>query len=265
MRAIKALFSGIVGASILFLLCTLIFSLIKIIYLVANKDLLISRGNIALVTVILVLIGFIYGIRSYLKGNTYTKSLALNWNNFLLDFIISAIIAFIVFIILKYIYRAALPLYALLLFFIIGIILFYPFSGFVSFLLLKQKAQHRVRNKYWAFILNPVFVVIYLWLFGMILYNAVYVPCAVTILGVDKNPFTANTINLGIPYGSRLVSIDNNPIVSINEVKSYLSSMESTKEVSIETEDQIYHLKTYMVEDKRLTGLLLKQEYCARE
>ena len=99
----------------------------------------------------------------------------------------------------------------------------------------------------------------------MVVYNSVYVPCGVSVIGIDKNVYTSNTRNLGISANERIIAIDNVKITSLQDVREYIASLESTKEVSVETTKNIYLVKTYQVDDKRYMGLLLKEQVCNRE
>jgi PDZ domain-containing secreted protein len=85
------------------------------------------------------------------------------------------------------------------------------------------------------------------------------------VIGVDKNIYTGNTRHLGINSDDRVIAIDGVAITSLQDVKDYMNSLESTKEVNVETLNTTYFVKTYQVDGKRYMGLLLKEQICPRE
>jgi PDZ domain-containing secreted protein len=89
------------------------------------------------------------------------------------------------------------------------------------------------------------------------------VPCGVSVIGIDKNAYTGNTRNLGISPDDRIIAIDGVNVVSLQEVRDYMNSLDVTKEVTVETVNKTYLVKTYQIDGKRYMGLLLKEEVCA--
>jgi hypothetical protein len=163
-----------------------------------------------------------------------------------------------------------IPSGTIYVFFVVTFVLFYAFSALISNIhhhVTDKKRRHKLKKSTiaLAIIFNPIFVLIYLWLFSMVVYNSVYVPCGVSVVGVDKNVYTGNTRNLDISPDDRIIAIDGHRIISLQDVRAYMNSLESTKEVQVETVNNTYLVKTYSVDGKRYMGLLLKEEACPRE
>jgi len=161
-----------------------------------------------------------------------------------------------------------IPSSTIYIFFFASFILFYAFSALISNIHHHvAKKQHKKIKKstiFLAIVFNPIFVLIYLWLFSMVVYNSIYVPCGVSVIGVDKNIYTGNTRNLGITPDDRIIAIDGIRIISLQDVREYLGSLQSTKEVTVDTVNKTYLVKTYKVDGNRYMGLLLKEQVCER-
>jgi hypothetical protein len=228
--------------------------------------LLFSVYNLGTVLAIAIILGLAYGIRSYLKKNPNFKLFKLKWNIFWTDIITSVIFGVGTYLLLKYVYGIRLTWKGTLLLFVILMVMFYAFSAvFSTYLEHKKKKKNHLKNVILIILFNPVFVMIYLGLFAMIIYNTYYIPCGVTIVDIDKNMYTANTANLGIIPGEKIVSIDGIEIGSLYNIKEHINSLESTKQIVVETDENIYYVRTYMKDKNRYMGLILKQEYCAKE
>ena len=144
-------------------------------------------------------------------------------------------------------------------------LLMYPFCALTStYFTIKRFKKHSKRN-FLTILFNPIFVMIYFWLFIIVAYNSVYVPCGVSIMGVDNNRFTVNTQSLDISFGEKLLKIDDAEVKSLNDVRNYINGLEMTKEVVVETEKGIYYIKTYNQGSNKFMGLLLSQAYCERQ
>jgi len=264
----KSLLSGIIGAGIFLMLGIFAFAIAKIIYLIIDKDLLLSKFNIISILALFMFVGFIYGISSFIRKNSYRKLLKLTWTNFLTDLIISVVLSFIGYLILRYSLNIGIGIKSLILGIIVLFITCYLFSAILANYLTPKRLRiktHKARNMVFFILFNPIFIIIYLWLFSLVAYNSIYVPCTVSIIGIDKNPYTANTLSLGLTSGEKLLSIDNVKINSLQDVKSFTAGLSSTKEVTIETDKGLYYIQTYEVDGKRYMGLLLTQDYCERE
>lgn len=264
-RFFKKFIAGIVGADIFLTLGILVFALVKLFYILSKKDLLISKYNIVITIAIVLLLGFTYGIRSYVKKNNNSKIFKLNKINFFLTLMIALVFSLATYIILKEGFNNDIGVKSVLGMTLLLIMLMYPFSALISTYLIHKKNKKSAKQKILVVIFNPIFIMIYFWLFIIIVYNSIYVPCGVMILGVDHNKYTSSTKNLDIPAGRLLISIDNTQITSLNDVKNYINGLESTKEVFVETEDNIYYIKTYVNGNTKYMGLLLKQVYCERK
>jgi hypothetical protein len=244
------------------------FALAKIIYLILGRDLLLSKFNIIAILVIFMFLGFIYGVSSFARKNSYRKLFKMTWMNFLTDIILSALIAFIGYIFLRYNVGIGIGIKSLIMMFVLLFVLYYLFSSILANYLTPKRSRiktHKARNAVLFILFNPIFIIIYLWLFGIVAYNSIYIPCNVTIIGIEKNPYTANTLGLGIKDGEKILSIDGNIITSLAEVKRYINSLPSTKQVILETDNNLYYIQTYEIDGKRYMGLLLKQDYCERK
>jgi len=266
-KIFMAIFSGIIGAIIFFILSMIAFSVAKIVFLLSNKQMIISLYTIGAVCLAFVIVGFIYGAESYIKKNSLKDAFRLKWRGFFLNVLLTALAFILMHFVLKQNYGLVMrfiPSVGL----ITGLfILFYPFSC-VVFSFKKRMKKHKIRNIFFSILLNPVFILAALWLFIIAAYGALYVPCSVTIMGVDKNPGTIpiNTLSLDISPGQKIVSIDGHKIVKLDDVRSYLNSIGTTKQVLLETEKNYYYVNTYRDQGtgKRYLGLLLRQDYCYR-
>jgi membrane-associated protease RseP (regulator of RpoE activity) len=179
----------------------------------------------------------------------------------------AAILSFGTYLILKFRFLFLISYRSLIMLFVVLFILFYIFSCvFAHFVTAKKRAlkQHKTRNAVLFILFNPFFVMAYLWLFGTIVYSGFYLPCAVTIVGIEKSNLTADTMSLGIQPGEKIVSIDGTQIKTLQDVKNYLNNLTSTKEVLLETEKNVYYVHTYKNGDSRYMGLILGQDYCVR-
>ena len=203
---------------------------------------------------------------AYNKKNHHYKVYTMTGKNFIINLTLTIIFTGYFWYVLR---NKIIPSNTLYLFFCGAFILFYAFSALISnihhHITKKQHKKIKKSTIFFAIVFNPIFILIYLWLFSMVVYNSVYVPCGVSVIGIDKNVYTSNTRNLGISANERIIAIDNVKITSLQDVREYIASLESTKEVSVETTKNIYLVKTYQVDDKRYMGLLLKEQVCNRE
>jgi len=260
------IFHGLKGSAIFFMLGVMFFAFWKIIYMVLSKDLLLSKYIISAVMAAFIILGFIYGIIAYRKKNNHYKMYTMTGKNFIINLILTLIFTGYFWYVLR---NRIVPSNTIYLFFVATFVLFYAFSALISNIhhhITNKRRRHKLKKStiVLAIIFNPIFVLIYLWLFSMVVYNSVYVPCGVSVIGVDKNVYTGNTRNLGITPDERIIAIDGVNIVSLQDVREYMNSLESTKEVAVETLNNTYLIKTYSVDGKRFMGLLLKEEACAR-
>ncbi len=271
LRKLKKLFSnifhGLKGSAIFFMLGVMLFAVLKIIFMILSKDLLLSKYLLAGVMAAFIVVGFIYGTIAYRKKNHHYKMYTMTGKNFIINLILTVIFTGYFWYVLR---NRLIPSGTIYLFFVVTFILFYAFSALISnihYHITEKKKRHKLKKStiFLAVIFNPIFVLIYLWLFSMVVYNAVYVPCGVSVIGVDKNVYTGNTRNLGMTPNDRIIAIDGTQIISLQDVRAYMNSLESTKEVEVETVNKTYLVKTYSVDGKRFMGLLLKEEACARE
>ncbi|MGV8086770.1 MAG: hypothetical protein ACP5N1_04010 [Candidatus Woesearchaeota archaeon] len=260
------IFHGIKGSAIFFMIGVMFFAFYKIIYIVISKDLLLSKYTISAVIGGLIILGFIYGVIAFRKKNHHYKMYTMTKKNFIINLVLTLIFTGYFWYVLR---NRIIPSNTIYLFFIGAFILFYAFSALISNIHHHiSKKQHKKIKKstiFFAIVFNPIFVLIYLWLFSMVVYNSVYVPCGVSVIGIDKNVYTSNTRNLGITTDERIIAIDNINIKSLQDVRAYISSLESTKEVTVETTKNIYLIKTYQVDNRRYMGLLLKERVCVRQ
>jgi hypothetical protein len=270
LRKLKKFFSnifhGLKGSAIFFMLGVMFFALWKLVYMAFSKDLLLSKYTVSGIMAAFIVAGFIYGIIAYRKKNHHYKVYTMTGKNFMINLVLTLIFTGYFWYVLR---NRIIPSTTIYLFFVATFILFYAFSALISNIhhhITDKKRRKKLKKStiFLAIIFNPIFVLIYLWLFSMVVYNSVYVPCGVSVIGVDKNIYTGNTRNLGITADERIIAIDNNKIVSLQDVREYMNSLESTKEVSVETVNKTYLIKTYSVDGKRFMGLLLKEEACAR-
>lgn len=263
---LKTIFSGLIGAGIFFMFSIIAFGTTKIIFLILKRDLIITRYNILAGILLFVLFGFAYGMSSYIKKNSYRKTMTPGWKNITIDVIIALVFTIITYIILKQRYYILLKTRSVLLIFALFLVLFYAFSALLVQIAKPPRTHtHKKRNIFLTILVNPIFVIIFLGLFITVIYNSLYVPCGVTVVGTDKNVNTANTQELDIKTGEKILTIDDVKITSLQDVKRYISSLKTTKEIVLETENNIYYVRTYRSENNRFMGLLLKQEYCPAE
>lgn len=264
-RFFKKLIAGLIGADVFLLIGVMVFALIKLAYILMQKDLLISKYNIGFIIAAFMLLGFIYGVKSYHKRNINSKLFRLNWINFWMALLVALVFSLGTYLILREGFsndigiRSFVGMAAILAF------LMYPFCALLSTYFMLRRFKKKAGRNILAFFFNPVFVMIYFWLFIIVVYNSLYVPCGVAIVGVDNNRYTANTKSLEIPFGEKLLKIDDTNINSLNEVRAYINGLETTKEVVVETEGSIYYIKTYSEGNNKYMGLLLSQAYCERK
>lgn len=260
------LFHGIKGSAIFFMFGVMLFALVKLGYIIASKNLLLSKYILAAVMFGLIIIGFIYGMIAYNKKNHHYKVYSMNKKNFIINLSLTILFTAYFWYVLR---NKVVPSNTLYIFFFGAFILFYAFSALISNIHhhISKKQHKKIKKSTIAFaiIFNPIFVLIYLWLFSMVVYNSIYVPCGVSVIGIDKNVYTSNTRNLGITANERIIAIDSHQITSLQDVREYMNSLESTKEVAVETTDKTYFVKTYQMDGKRYMGLLLKEQVCYRE
>lgn len=264
-RFFKKVTAGLIGADVFLLIGVMVFALIKIAYILMQKDLLISKYTIGLVIAAFLLLGFIYGVRSYNKKNINNKLFRLNWINFWMTLLVSLVFSLGAYLILREGFSNDIGIRSFVSMATILAFLMYPFCALLSTYFMLKRFKNKTKRNILTFLFNPLFVIIYFWLFVIVLYNSVYVPCGVSIVGVDYNKYTANTKNLGITFGERMLKIDDVSINSLNDVRTYINSLETVKEVVVETENNIYYIKTYSEGNKKYIGLLLSQAYCERK
>jgi hypothetical protein len=267
-KFLKTLGAGILGAGIFFMLSIFAFALTKIIYLIAHRDLLLSQLNILVILAVFVIVGFIYGIASFVRKNSYHKVFKIGWTNFLTTVIVAAVFTIIAFFVVKGAFGLTFSYRINAYLFLFMCIMMYVFSSLLAvyFVPKRQRVKgHKGRNLFFMLLFNPIFIMIYLWLFLIVVWNSMYIPCGVVITGVDKNMYTANTANLGIKPGERIMTIDDVKISSLNDVRNYINNLQSSKQVTVETDANLYYVNTYMIGRNRFMGLLLKQAYCERQ
>jgi hypothetical protein len=265
---LKSIFSGLIGIGVFLMLSVFAFAIAKLVFILMKKDLLLSKYNIITTIVLFMFFGFAYGISCYVRNNSYRKLLRLNWITFLLDIILAGIFTFGGILVFKYRYNVLLGINGLIALFVLLFVMFYLFSAIAGNYLRDKKSRiktHKIRNAIFFVLFNPFFIILYLWLFSLIAYNSVYIPCGVTIVGIDKNPNTVNTIGLDIAANERIINIDGVKIASLDDVKRFMNSLTSTREVIVETEKNMYYVKTYEIDGKRYMGFILNQEYCVKD
>jgi len=270
LRKVKKFFGGIFhglkGSAIFFMLGVMFFALWKIVYIIISKDLLLSKYLIGGVMAAFVIIGFIYGVIAYRKKNHHYKTYTMTKKNFIINLVLTLIFTGYFWYVLR---SKIIPSNTIYIFFAIAFVLFYAFSALISSIhhhvAKRQRRKIKKSTILFAIVFNPVFVLIYLWLFSTVVYNSIYVPCGVGVIGVDKNVYTGNTRNLGIGPDERIISIDGIDVQSLQDVRNYMNSLEVTKEVAVETLNNTYFVKTYQIDGKRYMGLLLKEQVCLRQ
>ena len=262
--------AGGIGAVAFFIFSLIAFTVVKLVYRLSDKGLHMSKYNIGAVVAIFIILGFIYGAICYNKRNYYYRLFKTHWSIFLINLVFSAGFAFITYILLKYQFKLSLGVDSFIIVFIVYFILYYLFSALFYHAYIAynstpaKKSSFKKSNWVYIILFNPVFVALFFFIFMAVVYDAIYIPCGVSIVGVDHNINTMNTQNLQIQYGQKLISIDGQPMYSMDQVKYYLNSIESTKEVVVETQDHIYYIQTYDVDGQRYMGLILKEDICRR-
>jgi len=73
------------------MLGVMFFALWKIVYIVLNKDLLLSKYVIAAVMAGFIIMGFIYGTLAYKKKNQHYKTYTMTGKNFLINLVLTII------------------------------------------------------------------------------------------------------------------------------------------------------------------------------
>ena len=263
MKWLKSFGLGLVGSAVFLLVAVMLLAILKVICLVIQQDLLVSKYNIAAVIALFAIAGFIYGVKK--RKTFFSKFFGLSWASFWMAVLVSLVVSLAAYIILKDGFRTMIEPRIFIALLLLTAVLIYPFCALIASYFTIRKTKQEKKRTFWTVAFNPVFAIISLWLFAIVAYNAVYTPCGVVINGIDKNENTASTMNLGIRQGERIVSIDSNPVMSLNDVKRYVDSLDSTKEILVETEDNIYYIKTYSKGNSRYMGLILSQAYCQRE
>lgn len=264
-RFFKRLAAGLIGADVFLVIGVMVFAIIKLIYILLKKDLLVSKYNVGVIIVLFLILGFLYGIRSYHKRNINSKMFKLNWVNFWMTIMVALVFSLGTYIILREGFSNDIGIRSFIGMAIVLTFLMYPFCALVSTYFMIKRFKKNVKRGVLTLIFNPIFVMIYFWLFIIVVYNSLYIPCGVSIVGVDNNKYTANTQNLGISFDERLLKIDDKEITSLNDVRGYINNLETTKEVVVETDKSIYYIKTYNEGNNRYMGLLLAQAYCERK
>ena len=259
------IFHGLKGSAIFFMISIMLFAFLKIIFMVLAKDLLLSKYLIAAIMAAFIIIGFIYGVIAYKKKNNHYKIYTMTGKNFLINLILTLIFTGYFWYVLR---NRIIPSNTIYIFFFVAFILFYAFSALISNIHHHvTKKQHKKIKKStiaFAILFNPIFVLIYLWLFSIVVYNAIYIPCGVSVIGVDKNAYTGNTRNLGIYPDDRIIAIDDVKIISLQGVRDFMNQLDVTKEVKVDTVNNTYLVKTYSLDGRRYMGLLLKEDTCPR-
>ncbi|HYD03231.1 MAG TPA: hypothetical protein VEC16_02935 [Alphaproteobacteria bacterium] len=265
-RGLSHLFHGLKGSAIFFMFAVAFFAFWKIFRMIASKDLLLSKYTIAWIAAGFIVFGFIYGLVAFSKKNHHYKLYTMTGKNFFINLALTLTFTLYFWYVLR---NKVIPSNTIYLFFFVSFVLFYAFSALISNIHhhVSKKQHKKIKKSTIAFavIFNPVFVLIYLWLFSMVVYNSVYVPCGVSVVGIDKNSYTGNTRNLGIGADERIVAIDDHTINSLQDARDYMNSLESTKEVVVETNKQTYLVETYQIDGRRYLGLLLEEKICPRE
>jgi hypothetical protein len=261
------IFHGLKGSAIFFMLGVMFFALWKILYMIISKDLLLSKYIIAGIMAAFIVLGFIYGLIAYKRKNHHYKIYTMTGKNFAINLILTFIFTGYFWYVLR---NRIMPSNTIYIFFFVAFILFYAFSALISNIhhhVTDKKRRKKLKKStiVLAIAFNPIFVLIYLWLFSIVVYNSVYVPCGVSVIGVDKNAYTGNTRNLGISPDDRVISIDDIKVVSLQDVRDFMNTLEATKEVKVDTVNNTYYIKTYSIDGKRFMGLLLKEEVCPRQ
>jgi hypothetical protein len=264
-RFFKKLAAGIIGADVFLVIGILVFALIKLIYILIKKDLLISKYNIALAIAIFLALGFFYGIRTFHKRTINSKLFKLNWINFWMTIMLALVFSLGTYIILREGFNNDIGIRSFIGIVLMLILLMYPFCALLSTYFIVKRFKHKAKRNVLMIMFNPIFITIYFWLFVIVVYNSIYVPCGVSIVGVDGNKYTMNTKSLGFSYGEKLLRIDGVEITSLNDVRNYINGLDATKEVVVETDKSEYYIKTYTVGSNRFMGLLLAQAYCERQ
>jgi hypothetical protein len=265
-RFFSNVFHGLKGSAIFFMLGVMAFAIWKIIYILSSRDLLLSKYLITGIMAAFIVVGFIYGVIAYRKKNYHYKIYTMTRKNFLINLVLTLIFTGYFWYVLR---NKVIPSNTIYIFFAVAFVLFYAFSALISnihhHITRRQHKKIRKSTIFFAIIFNPIFVLMYLWLFSMVIYNSMYVPCGVSVIGIDKNAYTGNTRNLGISADERIIAIDSVEVASLQDVKHYMNSLEVTKEVAVDTVNKTYLIKTYQIDGKRYMGLLLKEEVCARQ
>ncbi len=266
----KTIVSGIIGAVLLLILGLLLFAIVKVIYLVQQNNLLLSPYTIGIILFIFVIIGFVWGVTSFLKKNSLYKIFRWTSARFWIAAMLALLFTIIAYFIAKGTYAITLGFWQFVIMLIILYFLCYGFSAVAVHIYTAYPFTHMARRKTtfkdWLFLVlfNPIFILLYLWLFSIVAYNSMYVPCGVSIVGVDRNVNTINTASLDIVAGQKLISIDNVPIHSLQDVRDYMNSLTTTKEVIVETPSTFYYVKTYEEGSRRYMGLVLTEDICKR-
>lgn len=262
----STIFHGLKGATIFFMLGVMFFALWKIVYIIASKDLLLSKYTIGAVMAAFIIVGFIYGMFAFRKKNHHYKTYTMTKKNFIINLTLTLIFTGYFWYVLR---NRIIPSNTIYLFFAIAFVLFYAFSALISTIHhhVTKKQRHKIKKStiLLAIIFNPVFVLIYLWLFSTVVYSSIYIPCGISVIGVDKNVYTGNTRNLGISPDDRIISIDGTDVKSLQDVRTFMNGLEVTKEVAVETMNNTYFVKTYQIDGKRYMGLLLRESVCPRQ
>ncbi|MFA5797210.1 MAG: hypothetical protein WC916_04200 [Candidatus Woesearchaeota archaeon] len=266
----KTFLAGLIGAVLFAIIGLFAFSLLKLFYLLSQKNLLISKYTILAVFAILALVGFVYGTISFAKRNRYYDIFSMSVGRIVVTILIACVMTVIGYLLLKSQFSLALRFWPVLVIFAVFCVLLYGFSAVAVSIYnsypFTRVARKRTHARHWILLtlLNPIFILLYFWLFGLIAYNALYAPCGVSIAGVDSNVYTANTRALGITLGEKLLTIDGVRVSSLQDVRDYMNNLRSTKEVLVETPTNIYYIKTYEENGKRYMGLLLREDTCKR-
>ncbi|MEM4637703.1 MAG: hypothetical protein QXK76_01585 [Candidatus Woesearchaeota archaeon] len=262
-RFFRKLSTALGSAALFFTISIILFGIIKATYLLLKKDLFISKYTIAGTIFIFIILGIIYGIKSASKKNKYSKTISINKINFLMTLFVSITFTLGAYLIISEGFKTYISLKTLIGIFIILTVLMYPFCAIFSLIISQKKTAKK--NYVFLILFNPLFIVMFFLIFTTLIYNSIYVPCGVIIKGIEENKNTINTKNLEIKSGEILQKIDDKEIKSISEVKKYLENIETTKEIQIETEKNIYYIKTYEENNNKKTGLILSQAYCERK
>lgn len=260
----KYIFSGIIGASIFFVFALMLLAATKLIFLMVDEPVQITMGSFAGIIGLFALSGFVYGCMSYAEKNKHYQLFSITPRIILVDFIFATLSTWVAYVALK----GTVPFITdgqIVLVSTGFLLLCYGFSALSTHVYVMHKRNKKIEQKNllaW-FVLNPLFIVIYLWFFGLLVYDVMYVPCGATVTGYEENALAANTRNFDL-IGQTIVSVDYRVIKQLKDLDGYLNSLASNKEILVETNTNTYYIDTYTNGDRKHLGLTYTQAYCDR-